>query len=49
MLRTISLYDDGTKPPGHFLICILLLNKRTRTGATFNSEGDPLLPPLVPE
>ena len=41
MLRTISLYDDGTKPPGHFLICILLLNKRTRTEGRLTQRGIP--------
>lgn len=40
-LRTISLYDDGTKPPGHFLICILHLNKRTRTEGRLTQRGIP--------
>lgn len=30
MFLTIHLYENGSKPPGHFLSCILFYNKRTR-------------------
>lgn len=42
MFRTIHTYYDGIKSQGHFLICILFLNKR-------QTQGEPQFPPLVPE
>lgn len=47
MFITIHLYEDGTKPSGHFHSCILLSNKRTWKRVKL--RGVPQLPSLLPE
>lgn len=50
MVITIHLYDDGTKPPGHFLSGAVSCSPTKEPGRTsFRVRGDPHFTSLVPE